>query len=207
MKQPSDEKASAPTDRPFISYWWSLYILIVIGYPLFSYLTYHPTPQEYGSIKPFVLQTQDGENFMLGSDDRPVIANFIYTRCPTICPTLTAKMASLQKRVPPENALFLSITVDPNYDQPTVLKEYAQRFDADLERWRFLTGKEEKIREIIASFQLYYERLENAEPTDTTPNIVHSETFVLLDRYGVIRGFFPDDPEGLNRLIKDLNAL
>lgn len=190
--------------RPFISPWWSVYILLVVGLPLFSYLTYHPKPEQYGVVAPFVLKTQAGENFMLGSDERPIIVNFIFTRCTTICSTLTTKMATLQERIPSDEALFLSISVDPNYDQPDILRKYGEQFDADFSRWHFLTGDEKKIQTIIASFQQYYEVL---NPTDDQPNIAHSEKFILLDQYGHIRGFFDDDPEGLNRLVKDLKAL
>lgn len=193
--------------RPFISPWWGIYILLVVGYPLFSYLTYHTEPEQYGVVNPFVLQTQDGENFMLGSQERPVIVNFIFTRCPTICPLLTAKMVSLQERVDSEKALLLSITVDPNYDRPEILKSYGAQYEADFSRWYFLTGEEKKIQNIIASFQQYYEISEASKETDAPPNIIHSEKFILLDEYGYIRGFFNDDPEGLNRLVKDLNAL
>lgn len=197
----TDEKAPA---RPFISPWWGIYIILIIGCPLFSLLTYHPEPEEYGIVAPFVLQTQNGENFMLGQNDQPVIVNFIFTRCPNICPLLTAKMASLQDRIPAQEALFLSITVDPNYDKSEILKQYGQKFNADFSRWHFLTGDETAITSTIASFQQIYEVL---EASDSVPNIAHSERFVLLDEFGHIRGFFDDDPEGLNRLVKDLNAL
>ena len=98
----TDEKAPA---RPFISPWWGIYIILIIGCPLFSLLTYHPEPEEYGIVAPFVLQTQNGENFMLGQNDQPVIVNFIFTRCPNICPLLTTKMASLQDRIKRNRAI------------------------------------------------------------------------------------------------------
>lgn len=198
------DSAPSTDKRPFISPWWGIYIILVIGIPLFYLLTYHPEPEKYDIVPPFVLQTQNGENFMLGQNDQPVIVNFIFTRCPNICPLLTAKMATLQDRIPAEDALFLSITVDPSYDNGKILKEYGQKFGADFSRWHFLTGDETTITSIIASFQQYYEIL---DASDSVPNIAHSEKFVLLDEFGHIRGFFDDDPEGLNRLVKDLKAL
>ena len=168
-----------------------MYILVVLGCPQQRI----PKPDQYGIVSPFVLKTQEGENFLLGSDDRPLIVNFIFTRCPTICPTLTAKMVTLQERIPADKALLLSITVDPTYDNPDILKKYGEKFDADFSRWYFLTGDEKKIQTTIASFQQYYEVINTS---DSKPNIAHSEKFVLLDQYGYIRGFFNDDPEGLN---------
>ena len=207
MTASNNVDAPSSISRPFISPWWGFYILLVVGYPLFSYLTHHPAPEQYGRVPPFVLQTQDGNNFMLGSDDRPMIVNFIFTRCPTICPNLTAKMDALQERLSPEQALLLSITVDPEYDQPKILKKYGEQFEANFTRWYFLTGSPETIQDVSQAFQQYYEISESAQDPDSPPNITHSEKFILLDQYGYIRGFFDDDPEGLNQLIKDLKAL
>ena len=67
--------------------------------------------------------------------------NFIYTRCPLpdICPRLSANFAALQRRFG-DRVLLLSVTVDPDYDTPAVLAEYARRWTADPRGWRFLTG-------------------------------------------------------------------
>lgn len=189
---------------PFISPWWGLYVILVIGYPLFSLLTFHPEPDNFGIVYPFTLQTQDDVAFQLGEDDRPVIVNFIFTRCTTICPVLTGKMAELQDRIDPDDALFLSISVDPEHDSPQILQEFGKRFDADFSRWFFLTGSKNIVTNVVASFQQTFERIEGS---DTEINIMHSEKFILLDHFGHIRGFYDDDPEGLNRLLLDLRAL
>ncbi len=70
-----------------------------------------------------------------------VAVNFIYTRCPLpdICPRLSANFAALQRRFG-DRVLLLSITVDPDYDTPAVLAEYARRWNADPAAWRFLTA-------------------------------------------------------------------
>ena len=117
---------------------------------------------------------------------------------------LTAKMAALQERIPAEEALFLSITVDPEYDTAEILKEYAKQFESDSSRWFFLTGPQDQVRSAIEQFQQTYELVEDSEES---PNIMHSEKFVLLDQFGEIRGFFDDDPQELNQLIKSLDAL
>jgi len=70
-----------------------------------------------------------------------VAVNFIYTRCPLpdVCPRLSANFAALAKRFA-GRVSFLSVTVDPDYDTPTVLADYARRWIADPATWRFLTG-------------------------------------------------------------------
>jgi protein SCO1/2 len=69
------------------------------------------------------------------------LVNFIYTRCPLpdVCPRLSANFAALQRRFG-DRVLLLSVTVDPDYDTPAVLREYAGRWAADPRGWRFLTG-------------------------------------------------------------------
>jgi protein SCO1 len=74
-----------------------------------------------------------------------VAIDFIYTRCPLpdVCPRLSANFAALQRRFRDrlgQDLMLLSITVDPDYDTPAVLAEYARRWSADPRRWRFLTG-------------------------------------------------------------------
>lgn len=69
--------------------------------------------------------------------------DFIYTRCPLpdVCPRLSANFAVIQKHLSDrKDLLLLSITVDPDYDTPQILSEYAKRWGADPSRWRFLTG-------------------------------------------------------------------
>ena len=191
--------------KPFISLWWAVYVLFAIGYPLFAMLTVQEELPKLGKITPFVLTTQNDEPYHFGNDDRPVVFNFIFTRCPDICPLLTAKMATIQERLATNDALLMSISVDPSYDQPQILTEYGQQFGADFESWYFLTGEESRIRSIINDFQLHFERTESAG--DTVPNIVHSEKFILVDQFGEIRGFYNDDPSGINQLLRAIDQL
>jgi cytochrome oxidase Cu insertion factor (SCO1/SenC/PrrC family) len=91
------------------------------------------------------------------------VANFIYTRCTDTCPLQSARMAALQKDFSGEPDLrFLSISVDPKRDTPAVLAKYAARYDADPERWWFLTGDKPTIYALIQEgFHLSVE-----DPTD-----------------------------------------
>lgn len=92
------------------------------------------------------------------------VANFIYTHCTDTCPLQSARMAALQRDSPGEQTLrFLSITVDPKRDTPAVLAKYAARYDADRDRWWFLTGDKQTIYALIQEgFRLSVE-----DPTDS----------------------------------------
>lgn len=71
-----------------------------------------------------------------------VAVDFIYTRCPlpNVCPRLSANFAAMQRRFRNTDLLLLSVTVDPDYDTPAVLAEYAKRWAADPAIWRFVSG-------------------------------------------------------------------
>ncbi len=101
------------------------------------------------------------------------VANFIYTQCTDTCPLQSARMAALQRDFPGERGLrFLSITVDPRRDTPAVLDKYASRYEADRERWWFLTGDQQAIYTLIQEgFRLSVEDpTDSAAPAPTSPH-------------------------------------
>jgi protein SCO1/2 len=95
------------------------------------------------AVADFELRDQSGRTVRLSDFRGKVVAiDFIYTRCPLpdVCPRLSANFATLQKRFAGRDLVLLSVTVDPEYDTPAVLAEYAKRWGADGRGWRFLTG-------------------------------------------------------------------
>jgi protein SCO1/2 len=112
-----------------------------------------------GEVMPdFTLTDQNGRAVKLSDYRSQLVAvDFIYTRCPLpdVCPRLSANFARLQKRFGGKLAL-LSITLDPEWDRPPVLAEYAQRWRADPKTWRFLTGSSEDIRRVAGRFGVVY---------------------------------------------------
>jgi protein SCO1/2 len=105
----------------------------------------------------FELVDQDGRRVQLSdSKGSLTVVNFIYTRCPMpdVCPRLAADFAYLARKAP--SVRLLTISLDPEYDTPPVLREYASRFNVRLEHWRFLTGAESRIHEIGGLFGLVY---------------------------------------------------
>ena len=91
---------------------------------------------------------------------RIVVVNFIYTRCPLpeVCPRLSANFAHLQKRFRQRmgnDLVLVSITLDSQYDNTTVLADYAKRWGAG-EGWQFLTGGSAEIQRVSSQFGLVY---------------------------------------------------
>ena len=132
------------------------------------------------------------------------VADFIFTRCAGICPTMSSHMKTLQERLPKEVRL-VSFSVDPQNDTPEVLTEYAKRYDADPERWLFLTGDPDAIQKLsIGGFKL---ALDPSGGTESEP-ITHSSRLVLVDRQGHIRGYYgTEDADALDRLVADAKKL
>jgi len=142
--------------------------------------------REIGEAVPdFVLYDQNAR--VVGSSrfrGKQVMVNFIYSRCPVanMCPLSTTKMVETQKLareagIP--NAEFVSITLDPKYDTPGVLHDYAADRHIDTSNFSFLTGPDAAIQDLLAQFGVI------AEFKDGILN--HTLATVLVDEKGVIR--------------------
>jgi cytochrome oxidase Cu insertion factor (SCO1/SenC/PrrC family) len=96
----------------------------------------------YGAVPNFALIDQLGRAIRrVDLEGKVWLASFIYTHCPDECPLMTAEMAQLHSDLAHRVDLrFVSISVDPERDTPTVLAQYAERFNANPDRWLFLTG-------------------------------------------------------------------
>ena len=137
------------------------------------------------------------------------VANFVFTRCPSVCPMLTAKFQALQTKLGElPGVRYVSLSVDPEYDTPQVLAEYAQRFSADSTRWQFLTGPLTEIEKtVVSGFKIHMGQPEKSASDPTLIEIMHGEHFVLVDREGVIRGYYRADQDGLRELEQDVQDL
>lgn len=164
----------------------------------------------YGTLPGFRLKDQTGtpvtEEVLRG---RVVIVNFIFTRCPTVCPVFTMKMRRVQDRTADavEGIKLISFSVDPAHDTPEVLAEYARAHGADPARWRFLTGAgSDEIARIAGGLMLAMDQ--KGSFPDGVPNIVHGEHFVLLDHALQVRGYYnSNDAKRIERMLRDARRL
>jgi protein SCO1/2 len=131
----------------------------------------------------------------------PWIADFIFTTCATLCPTMSAHMSDLQGRLPADVKL-VSFSVDPTHDTPAALKEYAIKYHAQPDRWIFLTGDPKTQERVVRAMKLIF-----APGAADTP-IQHDEHFVLIDAQGKIRGFYDSFiPGRMDALVHDAQTL
>lgn len=115
------------------------------------------------------------------------VYDFIYTRCSTTCPMMTANMRRLTEKVDRKAKVrFVSISVDPQFDTPAVLSTYAKRFRND-DRWTFLTGDRDAILKLSAEgFKL----AASGPPEPGAEPLMHSAKFAVADRAGMIRDYY-----------------
>ncbi len=86
----------------------------------------------------------------------PVVLNFIFTTCTTICPVMTATFAQMRRELGADASRLrmISISIDPEYDRPAVLKRYAELYRAGA-GWTFLTGDGRDVRMVLEAFGAY----------------------------------------------------
>jgi protein SCO1 len=158
----------------------------------------------YGSVPPFQLVNQNDTTF--GSNElagKIWIADFIFTSCPGPCPIISTRMSELQKPLRKTDVHLISFSVDPEKDTPEVLRRYAEKLKAEPARWDFLTGSKQAI------YNLSKDGFKLAVSDDPDARIpVHSTRLVLVDRRGIIRGYYDAlEPDGVTKVLADANHL
>ncbi len=128
---------------------------------------YKRTVEKY-KVPDVTLVNQDGKRINLKTfldGDKPVILDFIYGTCTTICPVLSIGFSHFQKKMGPDvdKVRLVSISIDPDNDTPQVMKEYLQRYNAR-EGWDFLTGKRDDIIKVMRAFDAYVTNKMNHYP-------------------------------------------
>jgi protein SCO1/2 len=110
------------------------------------------------TIPDFALYDQEGRVVQSGRfRGKQIMLNFIYSRCPvaTMCPASTAKMMQAQKSARDagiKNLELVSISLEPSYDTPGVLKDYATVRGIDTTNFSFLTGPQNAIDDLLTQF-------------------------------------------------------
>ncbi len=155
-------------------------------------------------IPEFALYNQDGKvvlsRSLLGNK---VVLNFIYTRCPMpmMCPAATQRMQNLQKKAKEKgvkNLLLLSMTFDPEFDSPGILKDFMANRSIDESNFKLLSGKPEVVADLLQQFGVAARKDIHSDTYD------HTMATILIDEEGKIAyrkdGAMWDVEDFLNRL-------
>lgn len=134
------------------------------------------------------------------------VVDFFFTTCPTICPTMTKNMQKLNAATKDlhDELQFISISINPQHDTPSILKRYREHYKATASNWQFFTGKEAETHQLgIENFQIFAGRDEESEG-----GYAHSGAFTLVDKEGYVRGvYLGTDEKQVIQLEKDIRKL
>jgi protein SCO1/2 len=145
-----------------------------------------------GEVPAVALEDQDGERFSPADlKGHPWALTFVYTRCPlpTFCPAIDRRFVAVQRLLAADpglaDAQLVSVTIDPDYDRPAILRAHAKRLGADTRRWRFVTGDKDTVDRFGERFGLMVVR-----GNGTPDEFVHSLRTAVIDRQGRLARLF-----------------
>jgi len=169
-----------------------------------------------GKVPDFSFTNQNGKT-VTNSDykGKVYITEFFFTTCPSICPIMNRNMVKIQNEFYGNpNLGIASFSIDPVYDTPEVLKDYAESYKITNTNWHLLTGDKTKIHELAnTGFNLYV-----GENTEIEGGFEHSGFFALIDQEGNIRSRIDEnenpiiyydglETKGIQMLIEDIEQL
>jgi protein SCO1/2 len=170
------------------SYVGIAFIILIFGiYAVPKIVNKFKTPQliTIAKVPNFEFTNQNGQLISNSFYEGKVyVVEFFFTTCPTICPKMNENMVKIQNEFYGNLDFGIaSFSINPKYDTPEILKQYATDHGATLKNWNFLTGDQDKIYELAnAGFTLYAGENSNAEG-----GFEHSGMFALIDKKGIIR--------------------
>ncbi|MEP0985458.1 SCO family protein [Ekhidna sp.] len=174
--------------------------------PILGNTIYEENDTIYHTIVDFQLVDQDSsvvtnETFA----DQIYVADFFFTSCPTICPTMKAQMSRVYKKFEDnEQVAILSHTIDPTYDTVALLKDFAERLGVKSSKWKFVTGDQDYIYDLAE--KSYMSIVD--EDSNAPGGYIHSGAFLLVDKDRRIRGVYDGTvPEQVDVLMNDINRL
>ena len=158
------------------------------------------------SVRNIRFQNQLGQKVSLHDiKGKPVVMNFFFTRCPSVCPGLTRSMKKLQDAYnkSPDHIQFVSVSVDPESDSVPRLRNFADKFQVNHDNWWFVTGDKEDIYNFALT-----EMKASIADTNVDTAFIHTENFFLLDSNFVVRGWYNGfDTLKMAQLARDISTL
>lgn len=141
------------------------------------------------TINDFSFLNQDSlEVSQKNIDGKIHIANFIFTSCGSICPTMTKNMKTVSDSLKnDQNIVFLSYSVTPWIDKPSILKKFKEKNKIENPNWHFLTGSKSAIYQLAR--KSYFAEEDIGFSKDST-EFLHTEHFILVDKTKRIRGIY-----------------
>lgn len=161
--------------------------------------------KKYHTVANFKLTNQNGETISQDNYANKIyVADFFFTTCQTICPTMTKNMAKIQEVIKNDkDVMLLSHSVTPEIDSVAQLKKYAIEKGVIDSKWNLVTGERKEIYDLARKSYM-------AAKTDLNNpySMVHTENFVLVDKEKRIRGTYDGtNPKEIKELLEDIKIL
>jgi protein SCO1 len=161
---------------------------------------------EGDKMPPFTLTNQNGERISLDTfHGNSLVLTFVFTRCPVpnFCPRMSNNFGELQETIKSStgtlaNARLLSVTLDPAYDTPKILNDYAAFHHADSKIWSFATGDEKEIDSLTRAFSVYRQ--------NEGGTISHGLATALINKEGRIDKIWRGNAWTPAEIIKEIQA-
>lgn len=133
------------------------------------------------------------------------VADFFFTTCPTICPKMKTQLLRIYERYATNDAVrILSHSIDPEFDNVSVLRDYANKLHVAAPRWNLVTGDKKAIYAIGQKSYMVTAQ----EDSNEVGGFVHSGAFILVDKDRHVRGIYDGTKEeDVNHLIEDMEKL
>lgn len=188
---------------------WIIFLLYGFSFPIYKALnrTLPPELPIISHVPQYELISENGQRF--GSKDlkgKVYLANFVFARCPSICPKMLGDLQKVQKRIrgTGQKVAIVTFTVDPEHDNEKALFDLARKYDANPFVWTFLTGNDKE-----SMFKLYRDgfKVGVEQSPKNMFDIAHSEKIVLVDQENRVRGFYAFEENSVNQLMIDVGLL
>ena len=161
---------------------------------------------ENHTVSGFKLINQNGETITQDDyKDKIYVADFFFTRCGSICPIMTNNMAKIQKTFLNDNdIMLLSLSVTPEIDSVSVLRDYANNKGVVDSKWNIVTGTKKHIYNLAR--KSYFAVVEQGD--GGLQDFIHTPNFILIDKKKQIRGIYDGTNEdNIEQLITDIKTL
>lgn len=193
----------------FVGVWWTLVQIIQENQPLSSGLPYYgpdTTNAHKYLVRDFQFTDQNGKLVKRADFENKIwVTDFFFTTCDGICPIMSNSLSIIQDSFKNDtNVLILSHTVDPEYDNVDILREYANRYGVIDKKWRLVTGLKDSIYDYARTSYFV------ATPKDSSigEDFVHSQLICLIDPHLHIRGYYDGTNQNdVNKLIQSIKWL
>lgn len=161
---------------------------------------------EHHTVSDFNLINQNGETITQDDyKDKIYVTDFFFTRCGTICPIMTDNMAEIQQEfLNDDDIMLLSLSVTPEIDSVSVLRDYANKKGVIDSKWNVTTGNKKHIYNLAR--KSYFAVAERGD--GGLQDFIHTSNFILIDKENQIRGIYDGtNADDILQIIADIKNL